>query len=400
MDTPTVLNTQRAIQVMAERGWEALVATSYENVYYLSGFQSFGQPLLRGTQVYAAARRDALHTPVVVAPAGEMDMAAQFPPRGTLIPYGAFHIVPPDGAAGSHEDAALVRWGIQESPRPSALDGLLEALRRLGLRDGVIGVDERGILPALWQQLQERLPPGMRAVPAYDAFRIIRAVKTDVEVQLLHRCTQTVEQAMMQALQTAGDGLTEREMAEEFERSLVSRGARPLFSVIAFGPHSAYPNAVPGERRLRRGDLIRFDIGCLYRGYCSDIARTAVFGEPTARQRRYYQAILDGEDAALAALRAGVTAAAVFEAAVDRTRQAGIPHYRRHHVGHGIGLEVYDLPLLAPATEMRLEEGMVLEVETPYYEVGFGGLQVEDTVVVTATGHRMLTASDRSLRVV
>jgi len=394
-----VLHLPRALAVMEERGWDALLATSQENVYYLSGFRSFGQPLIRGTQVYALARRDRLEAPVVVAPVGEMDMAAQFPPRGTVIPYGTFHIMAPEEPV-SGSDSLLVRWGIDEPSRPTAMEALLEALGRLDLTGGVIGVDERGLLPALWQGLPERLPDGLRAAPAADAFQVIRAVKTDREIEVLHRCASVVEQAMEQALASAEEGVPEQEMARVFEGALIALGARPLFSVIAFGSHAAYPNAVPGERRLRRGDLIRFDIGCLYQGYCSDIARTAVFGDPTPRQRDYYRAIAAGEEAALSVLRPGIAASAVFEAAVEATRKAGIPYYRRHHVGHGIGLEVYDLPLLAPGSRMTLESGMVLEVETPYYEVGFGGLQIEDTVVVTDAGCRLLTASDRTLRVV
>ena len=99
-------------------------------------------------------------------------------------------------------------------------------------------------------------------------------------------------------------------------------------------------------------------------------------------------------------MRPGVPAKNVFAAAVEATREAGIPHYRRHHVGHGIGLDTYDAPMLNETTETPLESGMVFEVETPYYELGFAGLQVEDTVVVTEDGCRVLTRSMRELRVI
>jgi Xaa-Pro aminopeptidase len=157
---------------------------------------------------------------------------------------------------------------------------------------------------------------------------------------------------------------------------------------------------VPSGRRLRSGDIIRFDIGCRSESYYSDIARTAIFGEPSERQSRFYRAILEGEEAAIGEVRPGVPANKVFATAVEATRKGGISHYKRHHVGHGIGLDLYDVPILNEATVTSLEAGMVLEVETPYYEVGFGGLQVEDTILVTEDGYRRLTSTTSELVVV
>lgn len=393
------MNAARAAAVLAEQDWEGLVATTAENVRYLSGFRSFTQPLLRTTQVYAVARRDRLDAPLVVAPLAEVDMAAQFPPRGDLIPYGRFFIEAGAGAADG-ADRALVRWACETPPLATALDALVAALRRLDLLDAPVGVDEGGLAHGGWDALAARAPDRFRMAPAADTFRRIRAVKTAGEVAALGRATRALLDAVEATLGACTDGMTEREAALVFEQAVLAVGARPLFTVLAFGPHTAYPNAVPGDRPLRRGDLIRFDVGAAVDGYCADIARTASFGEPAATVRAAYRAILAGQDAAVAACRPGATAAAVFAAAVGATQRAGLPHYRRHHVGHGIGLEVYEPPLLADGVETPLEAGMVFEVETPYYEVGLGGLQVEDTVVVTASGPRLLCPADRDLRVV
>ncbi len=393
------MNEARAAAVMAAQGWEGLVATTAENVAYLSGFRSFTQPLMRGTQVYAVARRDRLDAPLVVAPVAEVDMAVQFPPRGDLIPYGRFYIEAgaptADGA-----DRALVRWACEEPPRATALEALVEALRRLDLLGAPVGVDEGGLAHGGWEALASCGQGGLRMTPAADAFRRIRAVKTAPELAALERATQALLNAVEATLGACTDGMTEHEAALVFDQAVLAAGVRPLFTVLAFGPHTAYPNAVPGDRRLRPGDLIRFDVGAATDGYCADIARTAVYGEPPARVRAAYRAILAGQDAALAACRSGTAAAAVFAAAVEATQRAGLPHYRRHHVGHGIGLEVYEPPLLAEGVATPLEAGMVFEVETPYYEVGLGGLQVEDTMVVTPTGARILCPTDRELRVV
>ena len=159
-------------------------------------------------------------------------------------------------------------------------------------------------------------------------------------------------------------------------------------------------NVQPGEYALRRGDIIRFDVGGRYKHYRADIARNGVLGEPTKKLAQYHRAICVGLDRAIEMIRPGVRADDVFEASVETVRREGIPHYRRSHVGHGIGLDGYDVPNIAPCNSEVFEEGMVICVETPYYEMGFGGLQVEDTLVVTKDGVESFMLSGTELKVV
>jgi Xaa-Pro dipeptidase len=156
----------------------------------------------------------------------------------------------------------------------------------------------------------------------------------------------------------------------------------------------------PSDVPLEHGHVIRFDVGCRYLGYHADISRTASFGEPSKKVAQYCRAIEVGLDEAVAAMAPGVEASKVFQTAVEATRKSGIPHYRRHHVGHGIGLDIYEIPMLSPGSKTVLEEGMVFEVETPYYEIGLGGLQVEDTVVVLPEGAQRLNQVPARLMVV
>ncbi|HET9395767.1 MAG TPA: M24 family metallopeptidase, partial [Nitrospiraceae bacterium] len=151
---------------------------------------------------------------------------------------------------------------------------------------------------------------------------------------------------------------------------------------------------------VKPGDLVRLDIGCTYQGYWADMARTASVGEPTTRQAMQYRAIKAGLEHQLAQLRAGQTAAASFEAAVSATRRAGLPNYQRHHCGHGIGLQPSEFPRLSADNTSPLKANMVLCVETPYYELGRGGMMVEDTVVVTADGFAPLTTIPRDLSII
>jgi Xaa-Pro dipeptidase len=142
----------------------------------------------------------------------------------------------------------------------------------------------------------------------------------------------------------------------------------------------------PSEQKLRRGDVIRFDVGGRYAHYRADIARMAVFGKPEARADKYYRALVAGVEAGKAIMRPGVKASQIFDLVVETVRTEGIPHYRRSHVGHGIGLDGYDAPDLTPSNADVLEEGMVVCIEAPYYEIGWCGLQIEDMVAITADG--------------
>jgi Xaa-Pro aminopeptidase len=152
----------------------------------------------------------------------------------------------------------------------------------------------------------------------------------------------------------------------------------------------------PTDRVLRPGDLVRFDVGCTFKGFHADVARTAVLGEPSARQQALYDAVDAGVDAALGAIRPGAAAGAVFDAAVEAVRKAGVPRFERHHVGHGIGLEPAERPWLRPDGPV-LEAGMVLRVETPYYELGAGGVHVKETVLVNRGGAAVMNRSQRGL---
>ncbi len=394
-----VLNQPRAEHLLAEAGVDVVVGTTYLNVFYLTGYVGFGQRLLPQTQVYALARTDDLAAPTLIAPLGDLDILAQVPTvLGRLHPYGRFVVQANDSRSELTGDVARYADLALQKAGGGALDALRDELARIPAGSRV-AVDEHGMAPAIYAQVASEL--GERLVPGAELLNRIRMVKTPEEVRRLTAAAHAMEVSFQAAMDAAQPGMTEAEMALVFDTATLGQGSQPLFTVIAFGERGVLPNALPSpERRLQPGDLIRFDIGCRTELYASDISRTAVLGEPSPKLRDCYAAILEGEERAIAAMRPGTPARAVFEAAVAGTRAGGIPHYERHHVGHGIGLDVYDLPVLNAATDTPLEAGMVFEVETPYYELGFGGVQVEDTVLVTDAGHELLTTSSRALFVI
>jgi Xaa-Pro aminopeptidase len=397
MSSP-VMNRSRVERVLADAGVDVVVATTYENVYYFSGYEGFVQRVTPATQVYAVLTADALDDPTLVAPLGDLDMQAQFPATlASIRPYGGKMVIETSGGELDEEAARYAPLASMD-PADSPATALLDVLGSLpaGAR---IALDERGLASAVRDVVLAQY--GDRIVGGASVLDTIRMVKTDEEIRRLEAAALAIESSYEAAIQAAAEGVSEAELQSVFDRNTIAIGSRPHFTVLAFGERGALPNAVATDwRKLRPGDAIRFDIGCKTEQYSSDIARTAVYGEPSEKLRRYYDAILAGEQAAIDVMRPGVAAKDVFAAAVEATRAAGIPHYRRHHVGHGIGLDTYDAPMLNDTTETPLEPGMVFEVETPYYELGFAGLQVEDTVVITEDGCRVLTQSTRELRAI
>ena len=389
------INVPRAQRILHEQGLDGLLAASaIPNVFYLSG-------IWRRADVAACIHRDRPASPVVAIPRSEVDYALEaVPGLAGVISYGTFYREVDAGAALTEREQRVRALGVELEPRPSFLDALVAILTEAGLAKGTVGYDERGLDPVLVPKLRDRLP-GLTLRPGAATFRQIRMVKTPEEITRLTQAVRITEEAIMEAVGGARDGMTEREMSIAFEVGQVRRGAQPSIGHVGFGRSAALGMLNFPDDRLRRGDVIRFDVGCIFRGYASDTARTFGFGRPPDKILRYYDATLAGEDLAIATVKPGVTAEEVFRAAVDAVKRAGIPHYRRQHVGHGIGVGLagYDPPLLAPGDTTVLEPGMVLEVEPPYYELGMGGLQVEDTVLVTESGCRLLTTLSRRLEI-
>lgn len=393
-----LLNQPRTSAVMRERGFDALLASTLQNVFYLSHFWNENFLITpRSAQTCAMVVRDELDSPSVIASVG--DAAAVLvacPPQTKATFFGsAYRYGAPDIQLDALEQDVINHLASPET-KPNILEALVTALTERSLTRGVVGYDDRGLSERLVEELRGRLPQ-VEFRPADSAFLFIRAVKTEEELQRIQAALALTEEAVRAAMAFAQPGVTEDDMIREFDKTIAGGGGRPLFTQISIGRRGALGQQPFPAGVLRRGDIIRFDVGCVLMGYCSDIARNFAIGEPGERMRRLHAITLAAQNGALAILRPGAKASEVFHAGVEAARAAGLPDYRRHHVGHAVGLEVYEMPLLGPNDNTTIEEGMTFEIETPYYEVGTAGIQPEDTVVVTSSGPRILTTLPREL---
>jgi Xaa-Pro aminopeptidase len=192
-------------------------------------------------------------------------------------------------------------------------------------------------------------------------------------------------------------GVTEREAAAVYQGEVLKRDAVLCPCSVAFGERTWISLPTPTDRALRMGDLARFDVGAVYKGYWSSVARTAVMGEPTERQALATEAVEAGLEAGVDGVKPGVPAGRIYETVMAATREAGLPGFQRGHVGHAIGLEPYERPKLDAATTTALEAGEVLRIEVPHLEIGWAGVALRDTVLVTTTGSRAINRSARGL---
>jgi Xaa-Pro dipeptidase len=260
----------------------------------------------------------------------------------------------------------------------------------------LLAVEKRHLTVAVAEKLG-----APRLLDAGDVLRRFRVRKSPAELEKLARAAQVTDLVTDRIGESLRAGQTEIAIGMTLASLMGAEGAKPAFeSIVQSGPNSAQPHLRPTARRLQAGDLVLLDFGAAWDGYRADTTRMAVVGEPDTRQRQLHQLVLDAHDAAIARVRPGVTAGEVDAAAREVIERAGQGAHFIHRVGHGLGLEVHEDPSLDPGSAIALEEGMVFTVEPGVYLPGWGGIRIEDDVVVEAGGGRLLTGADRSLRVV
>ncbi len=278
-------------------------------------------------------------------------------------------------------------------------DGIVETIRRRGA--GSVGFESSALSVEEYLKLKEALPEGsLRPLP--DAFRLLRAVKDDAEVDRIRQAARIAGEALADVRGMIRPGVRESEVALELEYRMRRGGAeRAAFeTIVAAGTQSALPHATPGPRPIADGDFVTVDFGAVCGGYHSDETCTFAVGSVSERQREVYGLIREAHDRAIRAIRAGVSCGEIDRVARSFLTDAGLGDAFAHGTGHGVGLEVHEAPRLAAGREETLCAGMVVTVEPGAYLPGLWGVRIEDTVLVTEEGAEILTPTPKDLTII
>ncbi len=246
----------------------------------------------------------------------------------------------------------------------------------------------------------QRFLGSARFVPADAVTDALRRVKDEAESAAIRRAAEIAEAALDATVKEVRVGHSERQIAASLSsRLLVGGGEGISFGPIVLGgPHSALPHGVPGDRRLETGDLLLIDFGTSFDGYHCDITRTFVVGDADERTRSVYEAVRAGNEAGCRAASAEATSHEVHTAAQAPLLVPEFREFMTHRTGHGLGLDIHEPPSVMEGNHESLGVGTVITVEPGLYLEGWGGVRIEDDILVTASGPEWLTSFDRSLR--
>jgi len=338
---------ERAAAVVAGLGADAALITTGVNVRYLTGLVSSNAALLLSAEASGVLATDSRYAGTAERDCPDLELVVE-------------------RLAG----AALARRAAASGFRALAFEDAEVTVRRHGELAAELGT---GV-------------PGPALVPAGDAIDLLRMVKDEVELGLLAGACAITGDAFTSVLPLLRPGVTEREYAVALERAMVDLGAEaPAFdSIVAAGPNGAIPHHVPGDRPFAPGDLVTIDCGARLAGYHADMTRTVAIGAPGGWQREIYAVVAEAQRAGMAAALPGADVGDVDATARDVIEAAGHGGNFTHGLGHGVGLEVHEAPIIGYDRAGTLQDRVPITIEPGIYLPGLGGVRIEDTLVVGA----------------
>jgi Xaa-Pro aminopeptidase len=299
----------------------------------------------------------------------------------------------------ARDEAPLYEVVIYKQGLAKSLPGLLKRLhtRRLGFEAARLSYHG-------YRQFKvelEKASLSVELVPLENFVETFRRIKSAREIELTRQALELAEQVFRRVVKKMAPGMTEKAVAWEMERGMREDGAQDIsFPVIvAAGPNSALPHAVPTDRPIAAGEPILFDWGARLNAYCSDTSRTVIFGPADDTFKRVHHTVLEAQKRAIAAITSGAATTTVDAAARTYIDSKGFEGKFGHGTGHGTGLAVHEGPRLSPLKETRLETGMIVTVEPGIYLAGWGGVRIENQVVVRADGSDVLNRLNTTYRI-
>ncbi len=262
-----------------------------------------------------------------------------------------------------------------------------------------LGFEANRIPYGSYIELEKDLPAKTSLHPVNGLIEHQRMVKTETEIELIRQSVRTNSKAFDTALKHLKPSMTETDLAAEIEYQMRRHGAeKPAFeTIVAGGPNSALPHAQPSTQVLASNRLLLIDMGAMQAGYASDMTRMLHLGKPGQKVRKLYKAVLEAQLAGISAVRENTTAGAVDRSTRQVLKAHGYEEFFVHSTGHGLGLEIHETPRVGKKDKTVLKAGMVITIEPGAYMEGFGGVRIEDTVLVTKTGCEVLTPTTKEL---
>ena len=338
---------------------DAMLLTSEANCYYATGFMGEGIALVtrRGSWYFTDSR----------------------------------YTEAADKAIG---DAAVIREVSREKPFSALINEALAAsgAEKVGFEDQRMTVAEHAVY-------SEKLHCTL--TPASSLMTELRGSKDEEELSCMTAAQRIAEGALAQILKEIRPGMTEKEIAARLNYLMVAAGAEKTSfdTIVASGPNGSMPHAVPGMRKVREGDFITMDFGCVYKGYCSDMTRTVALGRPSDEMRNVYDIVLQAQLAGIAAAKAGVTGAVIDGAARKVIQDAGYGVYFGHSFGHSLGIDIHEAPNAAPGNDKPMPDGAVVSAEPGIYLPGKFGVRIEDVMILRPDGAQVITKAPKALLV-
>jgi Xaa-Pro aminopeptidase len=408
-----LLNKDRALALMEEHNLTAIIGTTLENVTYLTGHVGWAQRVYRSLQSYAVMTNDPHSGSDLILTRSDNTYFAAFGgyPERTYSYGGPTAVIFPDGFTPQDDEQKRYTDLTESAIRhKTILDALLAALKARGITRGRIALDNEGCPPALFDALKEKLPQ-CEFIPGSNLFLMIRLVKTPEEIDRLKAAAQVNEDAISQVLANLRAGMTENDVAEIWRQNVARPGGMWHWFHFNSGPRSAFIFP-PTGRKLEKGDLFMFDAGLFFKNYNADTGSCGSIGQPPEKAQKEWNAVESGFHEALKVIKEGCTGQQIYHALRDGIRDAGFPEFTSPFAGHTIGLEArefpfilsdetkYDQPFLPSTSEIPLPENAILNIEAPIGTMGFGGYQIEYSVIVKKDGWEPLIPQDRRFHVI
>jgi Xaa-Pro dipeptidase len=347
---------EQLIRQMAGEGIEASLVLNPSSVYYFTGL--YTDPHERFLGLFMG--QDGAS--VLVVPALEKEAAEQY---------------------------------VEEVYSYSDHEGPIGAIKQALLKtkcSSIIGV-EKDVLSLERSEWLRELIPGISFRSLAPIIHALRSIKDEQEMQLLRKAAEMVDLVIQEGLSRLTRGMTEIDLVNELEWAAKRLGAQSMSfgTTVLSGAKSALPHGKPDQSIIQEGEYLLLDLGVVYKGYCSDITRTFMVGEGKAKHKEIYERVLLAEQRAIEAVKPGLTMAELDAVARNTISEAGYGQYFTHRLGHGLGLEIHEYPSVHGENRDQLKPGLVFTIEPGIYLPGFGGVRIEDDVVVTETGVEVLT---------